>query len=69
MPLEEEAIQEGKCYAAGAENYRVLAISRKIVTYQAWPKGGKLHPLRINVGLKAFAAAVKKEIVCPDFSA
>ncbi len=65
MPMSEEAIEPGKCYAAGAENYKVIAITRKIVTYQAWPKGGKFSPLRINCGLKAFAEAVKKEIACP----
>ncbi|HUO54659.1 MAG TPA: hypothetical protein VMU18_07955 [Rhodoblastus sp.] len=65
MPMSEEAIEAGKCYSAGAENYKVLSITRSIVTYQAWPKGGKLHPLRINCGLKAFAAAVRKEIPCP----
>ncbi|MCI4678332.1 hypothetical protein K9U39_08095 [Rhodoblastus acidophilus] len=65
MPMNEEAIEAGKCYSAGAENYKVIAITRSIVTYQAWPKGGKLNPLRINCGLKAFAAAVRKEIACP----
>ncbi|WP_374544639.1 hypothetical protein [Rhodoblastus sp.] len=65
MPMPEEAIEPGKCYSAGAENYRVVSITRSIVTYQAWPKGGKLHPLRINCGLKAFAAAVRKEIPGP----
>lgn len=65
MPMSEEAIAPGKCYAAGPEFYKVVSITRAIVTYQAGPKGGKLHPLRINCGLKAFAAAVKKEIACP----
>jgi hypothetical protein len=65
LPLQIEDIQAGKCYSAGFEFYKVIAITRQIVTYQAWPKGGKLSPLRINVGVKAFAAAVKKEIVCP----
>jgi hypothetical protein len=65
MPMSEELIEVGKCYSAGAEHYKVIAINRKIVTYQAAPKGGKLHPLRINCGLKAFAEAVRKEIACP----
>jgi hypothetical protein len=65
MPMNEEDIQAGKCYSAGSDNYKVLTITRQIVTYQAWPKGGKFSPLRINCGLKAFAAAVRKEIICP----
>ena len=66
MPMCEEAIEAGKCYAAGPEIYKVVSITRKIVTYQAWPKGVKFSPLRINCGLKAFAEAVKKEIACPE---
>lgn len=65
MAMNEDAIEIGKCYSAGAENYKVIAITRKIVTYQAWPKGGKLNLLRINCGLKPFAQAVRKEIPCP----
>ena len=49
----------------GLENYRVVSITRRIVTFQTWPKGGKLHLLRMNCGLKAFAEAVRKEIPCP----
>jgi hypothetical protein len=60
-----EDIAAGKCYSAGHERYKVLAITRNIVTYQAWVKGGKLNVLRINCGVKAFAEAVKKEIACP----
>ena len=66
MPLNETEIEVGKCYSAGFENYKVIGMERNIVTYQAWPKGGKLNPLRINVGRKAFAAAVKKIIACPE---
>ena len=67
MPMAEEDIVAGKCYSAGAkaEKYRVLFINRGIVTYQAWTKGAKLNPLRVNVGVKGFAAAVKKVIACP----
>ncbi len=66
MPMKMEEIEAGKCYSAGYEFYKVLSITRQIVTYQAWPKGGKLNPLRINVGVKAFAAAVKKIVPCPE---
>jgi hypothetical protein len=65
MPMKMEDIQAGKCYSAGYEFYKVIAITRQIVTYQAWPKGGKLNLLRINCGLKPFAEAVRKEIPCP----
>jgi hypothetical protein len=62
MPLNEEAIQPGKCYKTkGPENYRVLSITRGIVTYQTLTS-----PLRINTGIKAFADAVYKEIPCPS---
>jgi hypothetical protein len=64
--MAESDIQPGKCYATGGrENYKVLHINRGIVSYQSWKKGEKLHPLRINVGVKAFAAAVTKETSCP----
>jgi len=49
----------------GSENYKVLHINRGIVSYQTWTKGAKLQPLRTNAGVKAFAAAVIKEIACP----
>lgn len=66
MPMTEDAIQPGKCYATGgSENYKVLSITRGIVTYYAWTKGQKMQPLRINAGMKHFAAAVTKEIACP----
>ena len=48
MPMNEDAIEAGKCYSAGHENYRVVSITRKIVTFQTWPKGGKLNLLRMN---------------------
>jgi hypothetical protein len=61
MPLKEEAIQPGKCYRTrGDENYRVISITRGIVTYQTLTS-----PLRINCGVKAFADAVYKEMPCP----
>ena len=66
MPMAENDIQPGKCYATGgSENYKVLHINRGIVSYQTWTKGAKMHPLRTNAGVKAFAAAVIKEIACP----
>ncbi len=66
MPMAESDIQPGKCYATGGrENYKVLHINRGIVSYQSWIRGAKLQPLRINVGVKAFAAAVIKETSCP----
>ncbi len=62
MPLKDEAIQAGKCYKTRvSETYRVLSITRGIVTYQTLTS-----PLRINVGIKAFADAVYKEISCPE---
>jgi hypothetical protein len=62
MPLSEEQIEPGKCYKTKAkENYRVLSIERGIVTYQTFDS-----PLRINVGVKAFADAVYKVIACPE---
>jgi hypothetical protein len=61
MPLKAEKIQAGKCYKTRAsENYKVLSISRGIVTYQTWDS-----PLRINTGVEAFADAVYKEVPCP----
>lgn len=61
MPLKEEDIQVGKCYKTKiSESYRVIAITRGIVTYQTLTS-----PLRINTGVKAFADAVYKEIPCP----
>ena len=62
MPLKVEKIQVGKCYKTrGQENYKVIAISRGIITYQTWDS-----PLRINTGVEAFADAVYKEVPCPD---
>ena len=67
MPLSEDAIQPGQCYATGGdENYKVVNIARGIITYQVFLKGQRLQLLRINTGLKAFAAAVTKEIACPE---
>jgi hypothetical protein len=64
MPLKEEAIQVGKCYKTKvSESYKVIAITRGIVTYQTLTS-----PLRINTGIKAFADAVYKEIACPGQS-
>jgi len=64
MPLQEDAIQVGKCYKTKIkESYKVLSITRGIVTYQTLTS-----PLRINTGLKAFADAVYKEIPCPGQS-
>ncbi|QGM96576.1 hypothetical protein [Methylocystis parvus] len=66
MPMPEESIQQGKCYATGgAENYKVVNITRGIVTYVVFTKGQKAQPLRINAGVKHFAAAVTKEVMCP----
>lgn len=62
MPLKEEDIQPGKCYKTkGPDNYKVIAITRGIVTYQTWTS-----PLRINTGVKAFADAVYKIVPCPQ---
>jgi hypothetical protein len=62
MPLPEEAIQVGKCYKTKIkENYRVIAITRGIVTYQTFDS-----PLRIQTGISAFANGVYKEITCPE---
>jgi hypothetical protein len=67
MPVPEDAILPGKCFSSGGkENYKVLHINRGIVSYQIWTKGQKLQPLRINTGVKAFAAAVVREIACPE---
>jgi hypothetical protein len=61
MPLTEEAIVQGKCYKTKTkEQYRVLAVTRGIVTYQTLTS-----PPRINVGVKAFAESVWKEVPCP----
>lgn len=61
MPLKEEDIQPGKCYKTkGIENYKVISMTRGIVTYQTWTS-----PLRVNVGVKQFADAVYKEVPCP----
>lgn len=61
MPLSEDAIQPGKCYRTRTkESYKVLSITRGIVTYQTLTS-----PLRINTGVKSFADAVYKEIPCP----
>lgn len=62
MPLKEEDIEVGKCYKTKIdENYRVLSITRGIVTYQTLTS-----PLRIQTGVKAFADAVYKVMPCPD---
>ena len=62
MPLKEEDIQPGKCYKTKiSEHYKVLSITRGIVTYQTWDS-----PLRINTGVEAFADAVYKEVPCPE---
>ena len=67
MPMTESDIQPGKCFATGGkENYKVLHINRGIVSYQVWEKGKKLQILRVNAGVKAFAAAVIREIACPE---
>jgi hypothetical protein len=61
MPLTEDEIQPGKCYKTkGRDNYRVIAVTRGIVTYQTMTS-----PLRINVGIKQFADAVFREMPCP----
>jgi hypothetical protein len=60
--LKVERIQPGKCYKTrGTENYKVLSITRGVVTYQTWDS-----PLRINTGVEAFADAVYKEVPCPE---
>jgi hypothetical protein len=62
MPLKEQDIQPGKCYKTkGTENYKVISITRGIVTFQTWTS-----PLRINTGISAFADAVYKEVPCPS---
>lgn len=62
MPLKEEDIQAGKCYKTkSTEHYKVIAITRGIVTYVTWTS-----PLRINVGTKQFADAVYKIVECPE---
>ena len=66
MPMDVSAIQPGKCYVTGSkEKYTVIDINRGIVTYKSWTTDAKKLSLRINTGIKAFAAAVVKEITCP----
>lgn len=67
MPVTEEDIQPGKCFSTGGQkNYKVLHINRGIVSFQIWNKGGKLQPLRVNAGVKAFVQGVVREIRCPE---
>ncbi|HUZ92238.1 MAG TPA: hypothetical protein VMU78_10105 [Methylocella sp.] len=47
------------------EKYTVIDINRGIVTYKSWAIDAKKLSLRTNTGIKAFAAAVVKEIICP----
>jgi hypothetical protein len=66
MPMDISAIQPGKCYVTSSkEKYTVVDINRGIVTYKSWTTDAKKLSLRINTGVKAFAAAVVKEITCP----
>jgi hypothetical protein len=45
-----------------AEGFSGCRVNR---VYQSWTKGAKMQPLRINAGVRAFAAAVIKEIARP----
>jgi hypothetical protein len=66
MPMDVSAIQPGKCYVTSSkEKFTVVDINRGIVTYKSWTTDAKKLSLRINTGVKAFAAAVVKEITCP----
>ncbi len=62
MTVSEASIQPGKRYRTrGEEKYKVISVTRGIVTYQTWTS-----PLRINVGARQFADAVYKEVRCPQ---
>ena len=50
MPMNEDQIEAGKCYSAGPEHYRVVSITRKIVTYQVWPKAANSVPCASRAG-------------------
>jgi hypothetical protein len=66
MPMDIADILPGKCYiTASKEKYSVVDINRGIVTYQSWTTDAKKLSLRTNTGVKAFAAAVVKQIACP----
>ncbi|MEF3365233.1 hypothetical protein V3H18_01660 [Methylocystis sp. 9N] len=71
MPIKEEDIQPGKCYRSkggekNSEKYTVISITRGIVTYQSWTTDPNRLSLRTNVGIKALAEVIFKEIPCPN---
>ncbi len=67
MPMDVSAILAGQCYvSASKEKYTVIDINRGIVTFKSWTTDPKKLSLRTNTGIKAFAAAVVKQIACPS---
>lgn len=67
MPMDVSAILAGQCYVtAGHEKYSVIDINRGIVTFKSWTTDPKKLSVRTNAGIKAFAAAVVKQIACPS---
>jgi hypothetical protein len=71
MPIKEDEIQIGKCYRARggpekSEKYTIINITRGIVTYQSWTTDPNRMSLRTNVGIKALADIIFKEIPCPE---
>jgi hypothetical protein len=71
MPIDPESIQPGKCYRSkggekNSEKYTIVAVTRGIVTYQSWTTDPNRLSLRTNVGSKALAEVIFKEIPCPS---
>ncbi|HEY8063519.1 MAG TPA: hypothetical protein VIF40_02165 [Methylosinus sp.] len=71
MPMKEEDIKPGNCYRSkggeqNSEKYTIVSITRGIVTYQSWTTDPNRMSLRTNVGIKALAEVLFKEIPCPN---
>jgi hypothetical protein len=71
MSIKEDDIQPGRCYrsrggAKDSEKYTIISVTRGIVTYQSWTTDSNRLSLRTNVGVKALAEVIFKEIPCPN---
>jgi hypothetical protein len=71
MPIKPEDIQPGRCYRSkggeiNSEKYTIVSVTRGIVTYQSWTTDASRLSLRTNVGAKALAEVIYKEIPCPS---
>jgi len=65
MPMAETDIQPGKCYATGAARTTKCCISTEASSPIKPGQGREAATAAHHAGVKAFAAAVIKEIACP----